>query len=441
VGDGTSIKVRGDCWLPTPISYSVQSPCINLQEDILVAELIDQESGRWKCSLIEASFSKEEAEVILNIPLSPCLPKDRLIWRGTKNGIFTVRSAYHLEVEEQSREKGASSSPGEEERIWKECWNLNIPNAAKMFLWRAGHNLLPTKMNLMQRRVVKDSYCPICLREPETVEHALWECLAAADVWSCGPVRLQKSKVHGGSFIHLFEDIWRRCNKYELELFVITARRIWLRRNTIVHGGEMTHPLQVTREATTSLDDYQRANAHMSTEDEAGGNIVEKRWAPPRGFSLKINFDAALDVRNRVVGLGIVARDEGGRVKGACSVTLKVSASPVEAEALAALQAVIFAQKKAYSGVIFEGDAQTIVNAVNSLQPNESSYGHFIEDAKRGLVCLGNSKFVHVHREANIAAHTLARAACNHATGIIWWHCSPSCLDGVVRKEALFLSS
>jgi ribonuclease HI len=156
---------------------------------------------------------------------------------------------------------------------------------------------------------------------------------------------------------------------------------------------------------------------------------------------LKINFDAALDVSKNVVGLGILVRDEGGRVKGAYSVTLKVAVSPPEDEALVALQAMIFAQEKEYSRVIFEGDAQTIVNAVNSLQPNESSYGHFIEDAKRGLGLLGNSKFVHVNREANVAAHTLARAACNHATGIILWHCIPSCLDGVVRKEALFLSS
>jgi hypothetical protein len=276
VGEGKSIKVWGDCWLPTPISYSIQSPCTNLCENTLVAELIDQESGRWKGTLIEASFIKEEAEVILNIPLSPCLPKDRLIWKGTKNGVFTVRSAYHMEVERQSMENGDCSSPGEDEVIWKECWNLNIPNAAKTFLWRAGHNLLPTKMSLLKRRVVKDSSCPICLREPETVEHALWECLAAADVWSCGPVRLQKSKVQRESFLNLFAYIRRRCNKYEVELFVITARRVWLRRNEIVHGGDMTHLSQVLREAKNLLDDYQRANDSNSIEAPASSKTEEK---------------------------------------------------------------------------------------------------------------------------------------------------------------------
>jgi ribonuclease HI len=121
-------------------------------------------------------------------------------------------------------------------------------------------------------------------------------------------------------------------------------------------------------------------------------------------------------------------------------VTMKVSVSSLEAEALAALQAMIFAQEKKYSRVIFEGDAQVIWNAVNSLQPSESSYGHFIEDAKMGLGLLGNYKFVHVNRESNVVAHMLARAACNHATRIILWHCIPSCLDGIVRKETSFLT-
>lgn len=95
----------------------------------------------------------------------------------------------------------------------------------------------------------------------------------------------------------------------------------------------------------------------------------------------------------------------------------------------------LFSPKREFTGVIFEGDALNIVDAVNSNNPCESSYGHFVEDVKVGLVSIGNSKFVHVKREANLAAHTLAKAAYNHATGSILWHCTPSCVDGIIRKE------
>jgi hypothetical protein len=104
----------------------------------------------------------------------------------------------------------------------------------------------------------------------------------------------------------------------------------------------MTHPSQVLR-----------ANVCNSTEVPPSSKTEEKRWASPPNLMAKINFDAALDVSERVVGLGILARDERGRVKGACSVTMKVSVSPLEAKALVALHAVSFAEEREYSGVIF----------------------------------------------------------------------------------------
>lgn len=67
-----------------------------MQPDTCVAELIEQRTGRWKGPFIDATFTTEEAEVIKNIPLNPLKPKDRLILRGTPNGVFTVWSANHM---------------------------------------------------------------------------------------------------------------------------------------------------------------------------------------------------------------------------------------------------------------------------------------------------------------------------------------------------------
>jgi hypothetical protein len=83
-------------WLPTPSTFSVQSPQRILDANAKVAELIDAESHGWNRSLISSIFTKEESQAILNISLSPILPMDKLIWRGTTNGVFTVRSACHL---------------------------------------------------------------------------------------------------------------------------------------------------------------------------------------------------------------------------------------------------------------------------------------------------------------------------------------------------------
>lgn len=109
VGDGKDIQVWGDFWLPTPNTYSVQSPWINLTVNTMVSDLIDRGTKGWNNTIILENFSVDGAVVIQNIPLSPLLPRDKLIWRCSSNGLFSVRSAYHLAVERQADSCGGAS--------------------------------------------------------------------------------------------------------------------------------------------------------------------------------------------------------------------------------------------------------------------------------------------------------------------------------------------
>lgn len=77
---------------------------------------------------------------------------------------------------------GGGSNQCDEDVVWKAIWNYKIPNATKMFMWRACHNLLPTKYNLLRRGVVLDALCPICGKDDEIVKHILWNCPPAQDV-------------------------------------------------------------------------------------------------------------------------------------------------------------------------------------------------------------------------------------------------------------------
>jgi hypothetical protein len=47
VGDGKSIRVQRDRWVPVPTTFKIQSPCINLLESTLVADLINKETKGW----------------------------------------------------------------------------------------------------------------------------------------------------------------------------------------------------------------------------------------------------------------------------------------------------------------------------------------------------------------------------------------------------------
>jgi hypothetical protein len=197
-----------------------------------------------------------KADVILNIPLSPNLPQDRLIWKDTKDGKFTVRSAYHLGYSLHDNDRGQSSSGASEQGVWKLLWSLRVPNQVKVFTWWALHDILPTRVNLVRRKVIEDNLCPVCKTERETVIHVLWTCPVAQDVWRGSLSNFQKCGTNYSSFLTLFEDFQVRFKKETMELMVITARRLWLRRNSFIFEGVFSSPSNILARAKVTLEEF-----------------------------------------------------------------------------------------------------------------------------------------------------------------------------------------
>lgn len=139
----------------------------------MVTSLINHSSKNWNEDLLKEVFYEEEAKVIANIPLSPLLPEDRMIWCGTASGIFTVRSAYHLGKEEQERRAAQCSNGNTGQDVWTTLWAMELPHAVKIFVWRACQNILPTRMNLYRHKIIEEAKCPCCEVEDETLIHAL----------------------------------------------------------------------------------------------------------------------------------------------------------------------------------------------------------------------------------------------------------------------------
>ena len=152
VGNGKTIHIWEDKWLPTPTTYkAISLPCC-IDDFPMVFALIDHDTKRWKADLVKKTFLPFEADTILNIPLSCSLPNDKLIWLGTKRGEFTVRSAYYVALSlVETNNEGESSAGDPRSLLWKKVWHLNLPKKIRIFAWRACMNALPTMQNLRVR--------------------------------------------------------------------------------------------------------------------------------------------------------------------------------------------------------------------------------------------------------------------------------------------------
>ena len=79
VGNGHSIRIWKDKWVPSPSTYKVVSPVSRLPENSWVATLIDEASGAWNNELVRQIFLPHEADLICSIALSANLPEDKQV--------------------------------------------------------------------------------------------------------------------------------------------------------------------------------------------------------------------------------------------------------------------------------------------------------------------------------------------------------------------------
>ena len=138
VGNGCSIMIWKDKWLPSPSTYEVVSLVNNIPEDSRVAELIDEEKGAWQTDLVCNVFLPHEADLIYGIALCTNLPEDKQVWALTNNGLFSVCSAYKLSMELRlDAQVGSGSNGSHLRRFWRSIWSCNILHKIRHFAWRA----------------------------------------------------------------------------------------------------------------------------------------------------------------------------------------------------------------------------------------------------------------------------------------------------------------
>ncbi|XP_042942826.1 uncharacterized protein LOC122277009 [Carya illinoinensis] len=275
-------------------------------EEAMVAELINENTKQWDREKILRLLGPSNAAVIQKIHVSTSGARDRLVWLGTKDGGFTVRSTYHLQKE---------------------------LTTVKVFLWRACLESLPTMSNLFKKKIVSSPLCPVCCSSDETAGHILWNCPSTMDVWSYGPKRIQKSSVRAESFFKIIEELRDLCDIQTLGAFAMTARDIWQRRNKLVFEGSFLHPRLLAQRAAHQLEDFKLAQVVPMPDSRLHTNQASI-WSPPPEGTVKVNWDVAVSEARDRVGIGLIARDHRGNVIAVKRVAREGCVAPLLAEAM-----------------------------------------------------------------------------------------------------------
>ena len=331
---------------------------------------------------------------------------DSLAWAFSKDGWFSIKSAYLLARDLNPLNPGLNSVS------W--VWKLEAPPKILFFLWLCLHNSIPTCDILGSRGLSLSPLCPICFEENEAIDHLLRRCRTAAELW----VDLKFPLCLVDSFNQpLVEWLAMNC-KTDVSsnflgipwsiIFIISIWQIWIHRNELVFRTGKGNPNLAMRCIQSSAEFF---SIGMNTKIHLSKICVPVAWQKPPARWVKLNTDgSALGNPGRAGGGGVIRNHLGHWIKG-FSRALGTTNSFI-AELWALRDGLIMSKELGISNLIVELDALSVIHMLSSDKPC-LIMEPLLSDCRSLFNAIPNKRIPHVYREANQCADALARLGSN----------------------------
>ena len=234
IGNGVNIPIFDAPWLADGGCISGEGQTVEVIQQAKLDSLINPDTRSWNYNAINYYFDHGIVHRILRTPLFNQVEEDQLIWKAERNGHYSVKSAYHLCMEEIGDISYLHRSG-----CWSDIWKLKAPPKVKNLIWRIWRGCLPTRDRLLDRGVNCTSMCSMCEGNYEDAIHVLFDCPKARNVWRVSQlqndvtVAMRNNNTVAEIVFHLIQNL----PQIKLENFVTIVWSIW--RHGICKFGKM----------------------------------------------------------------------------------------------------------------------------------------------------------------------------------------------------------
>lgn len=316
VGSGELISFWDDAWVPDLMGKKVTPSTSPIEEHHRVVDFIDQSTYSWNLERLRQNVPEAEVQAICKIPVSSSKSSDKIIWRHTKSGNYTVKSGYFQKVRKPVRGNSPSCSFVPSSTMWAKFWGIATAPKVLMFMWKVVKNWVACKANLFKRKCASTPLCPICESAPESIEHMLFHCPWSRAVW------FGSGKIY---WVNQFEiaaadrwmenlicgDLAKETSKEDLGAIFQLCWSIWKARNNFVFNGKYPIPEEVIDQGAKANTDYLNA-VLCRVRKVSNGTVQMGRWTLPPPSVFKVNCDGALKSSSSLAAFGVIVRDFGG---------------------------------------------------------------------------------------------------------------------------------
>ncbi|PWA74034.1 RNA-directed DNA polymerase, eukaryota, Reverse transcriptase zinc-binding domain protein [Artemisia annua] len=249
LGDGSRINFWKDIWYGTtplcirwPILYSKdRNKKVSVKERIRFdgTVLVLDDSWELDASTVEGISEVQDVSYMLSqVKYSGCT--DRWIWDQNPNADFSVAAV-----------KNSLRRYIYTQQAHQMIWVKWVPIKVNILMWRIEKGRVPTRLELVKRRMVlPDSRCPLCRLEEESVNHLFITCEFSFAVWSLIWRWCKLIPVHFDSITDLVQgQELLLASARGKELFrgitMVTCWAIWKERNEMVFQNSTPKVVEV----------------------------------------------------------------------------------------------------------------------------------------------------------------------------------------------------
>ncbi|XVF40372.1 hypothetical protein PTKIN_Ptkin01aG0108000 [Pterospermum kingtungense] len=335
----------------------------------------------------------------------------------------------------QSFTSGIDHDESFSDSFWRKIWTAKRPSKVKVFYWRCNHNIVPVMFELARRHVPVNPLCPRCQEEEETVDHALRGCKRAKEVWKLLGFSWDQGHGETENEASAFMETGKTLPEPHFQQLVITAWAIWTQRNEDIHNEVKgsAHDLALfVQKFLLDSNSAQQLTQSVHT-------IKQVDWHPPEAEKVKVNFDGAVDSDGSKGGIRAIIRNHKGECMGALAAIIPWVTDPLTIEAIAATKALALAQHMGFRDIILEGDNLGVTIKLRSPDPDSSAIGNLTDEGMKLMGCFCSCLVQHVAREANKAAHALAKMGTNCEGESIWVEDYPSSIHDILLADVSHL--
>jgi hypothetical protein len=176
--------------------------------------------------------------------------EDELVWKKNHLGSYTPKFGYITLNMELLQQKPSW--------WWRGLRKLKFPPKAKIFLWAALNDKIPTWDNLSKRQIEGPGRFPLCQNSNESTLHILISCPFAKKVWTETSTNLRQRCDWDEISLELAWKAWIRdpSHKELKALPLLISWGIWLARNAIIFKEKASIPEAIAAQSLSILSHF-----------------------------------------------------------------------------------------------------------------------------------------------------------------------------------------